>query len=726
MSNDMKSLGEEGNTKGYTLEEEGNTFFPSSENDSEIGGVTSDNSVESGPLVPWRVPWHELTDAAIGDWRQAARSWLSLRFGYNDAARSLVERVIDARLIGWSEGLGKPWLESHPAVVALRNVEGHVVSAIRRWTAAHAPADGKKVMQLSKKTLGVDTLPPMFLGDVPAAVTAARTGQPIWLVEGEPDWLLYSGLALTREIDGAVLGFPGGGSSSKAWWATLAAAFDGVPVKTVYLATHKDKAGDNYAQAALGVWPHAIRIPYKPGEDACDIARAWGLDELLTTVAAAKPAESPWWILDSGAYAYQTPEGWSLCRSTAALEAHIRAAGRDAKAARELVSMLPVASEIVCDPSTTAVVISGRPPRLNMYRGLAVKPLEVPWFAIEHLLEHLCGGDDAAIGYMLDWIAVPLQALASGQGAKRTGVAPIIMGSQGSGKGFLSRVLRALYGVHHTEIGNEQIQDRFSVFNFDACLLLVANEVQSASWEREAAVLDKLKPWVTDDQIPVRDMFRSARPKAAHFNMLVLSNHDMPVRPEQWDRRYTFIEQRKPLPEAVIKELDAESKAGWPAAAGFLHYLLNRPPPELPMRPLANATREAQLALARPSQEIFASELVELGLEAVGARWREQAELKFKGSPPSAWAARGDNEADAHGQRLQEIYEAWCHGQGHKRPVRWDVLAKSIQRAIPGAQWTVVSVGNQKQRGFRGLPLRGRLLTTTPDAPATQGGIWQH
>ena len=83
-------------------------------------------------------------------------------------------------------------------------------------------------------------------------------------------------------------------------------------------------------------------------------------------------------------------------------------------------------------------------------------------------------------------------------------------------------------------------------------------------------------------------------------------------------------------------------------------------------------------------------------------------------------------EADAHGQRLQEIYEAWCHGQGHKRPVRWDVLAKSIQRAIPGAQWTVVSVGNQKQRGFRGLPLRGRLLTTTPDAPATQGGIWQH
>ena len=60
------------------------------------------------------------------------------------------------------------------------------------------------------------------------------------------------------------------------------------------------------------------------------------------------------------------------------------------------------------------------------------------------------------------------------------------------------------------------------------------------------------------------------------FNMVLMSNDDMPIRLEPGDRRYSVFRQDKKLPQEIVKKIIAERNKGWPNAKHFLESLLSR------------------------------------------------------------------------------------------------------------------------------------------------------
>jgi len=636
-------------------------------------------------------------------------------------ARDLVPSLHRLEAIGWSGGLerkGAPWMPGYPLIVPLRDSRGEIVSAMRRWIRPTAPDDEKKSMFVGRKYLGVTTdeqLPPMFIGRLDRAASAVgRQGETLYLVEGEPDALLYQAAVEIGVLRGQVIGFCGGAAgASKRWYSEIAKALraagsDGTA--DVVLAVHGDRAGDGYAALAQCEWPDARRIVYPHGRDATDIVLDWGLDGLRAVVATARRQSNPWWILDGGGYAYHDGETWQQCTGKDAIRSHVRDCGYDDTRAKSLVAGLRAASDIVCDTSTTEPVVFGRSVRLNTYRGFSLRvDRSQDWGVIRRLISHLCDGDEIAVGYVLDWLAAPVQSLQAGRGAHKVGVALVFYGAQGSGKGWLSEVIHALYGSHWLEIGQGQLEDSFAPGDLEKCLLLVANEVASGGAGRESALLNKLKSWTTEDTLQLRGMHRRARAIESGFNIAYLSNGVSPIRIEQDDRRHSFFEQWAKIPDGLIVELVAAKADGWACMRGFFAHLLSRSVTREKFRPFENRARSRQIGLSLASYEAFTLEVARFGLASVVGPWEEAIAVKYRGSyPPIGWKVAPDEKTcEIPTTRLYEVYSLWSKANGHLKPARVETLIEVLRREIPSIiPGERVYVGGRQARGVKGVPYR--------------------
>ena len=67
---------------------------------------------------------------------------------------------------------------------------------------------------------------------------------------------------------------------------------------------------------------------------------------------------------------------------------------------------------------------------------------------INHILLHFCGGQDALADYLFNWMAFPLQRLGI-----KTGVAVVVKGLPGTGKGLIFNVLMGkIYREHYCRL----------------------------------------------------------------------------------------------------------------------------------------------------------------------------------------------------------------------------------------------------------------------------------
>ncbi len=128
---------------------------------------------------------------------------------------------------------------------------------------------------------------------------------------------------------------------------------------------------------------------------------------------------------------------------------------------------------------------------------------------------------------------------------------PIIQGAEGCGKTFLAEAIKAVLGKEHVKtIDGTTVVSGWNEWAF-GYQLVVLEEVRVQGTNRHD-IMNRLKPWITNEDIPVSEKFRSSRDIRNITNYMMFSNaHDaLALTPS--DRRYFVIKSPLQTKQQVL------------------------------------------------------------------------------------------------------------------------------------------------------------------------------
>ena len=247
---------------------------------------------------------------------------------------------------------------------------------------------------------------------------------------------------------------------------------------------------------------------------------------------------------------------------------------------------------------------------------------------------------------------------------------PLLIGKAGIGKSYWGDLMRTLLGNHNVFTAHpDQLKEKFNGW-LGQCQLLLVEEFMALG-RRE--IMNKLKPWITQPTVVIRDLNKPAYIQPNKFNVMAFSNHLDSALLEGDDRRYYILESK-----AERQSDDYYDKVLWPSTrqnyGTFLNWLLQRDLSNFRPQgkaPMTDAKREV-IALSMPRLEAYMINRIEAqewpfdvdlinvrdirphlekefrefsdfkiaaALKAVGAHDLGQVPLK-DGSRPRIWAVR--------------------------------------------------------------------------------------
>ena len=142
-------------------------------------------------------------------------------------------------------------------------------------------------------------------------------------------------------------------------------------------------------------------------------------------------------------------------------------------------------------------------------------------------------------------------------------------GPQGTGKNLFFDAYRSMFGKYGRMVGQNELDDKYNDW-LSAKLLIIGNEVVT----RQELFHNKnrLKWIITEDEIPIRGMYKDVRWEANHAQVVFLSNEIQPLALEWGDRRYLVI--YTPVAESSYLYTRVADFLALGGAEKFLHYLL--------------------------------------------------------------------------------------------------------------------------------------------------------
>lgn len=136
---------------------------------------------------------------------------------------------------------------------------------------------------------------------------------------------------------------------------------------------------------------------------------------------------------------------------------------------------------------------------------------------------------------LLSWIAYSIKRM-----DKKIRWAVVVQGVDGAGKGFIGEMLMAILSKNNVETVNAQsLEEKFTGF-FESRKVVVLEEARIHGTSRYA-VMDKLKPFITNDVVPIRRMHRDSYNVPSVTSTMILTNHSDALPVYDADRRYFVI-----------------------------------------------------------------------------------------------------------------------------------------------------------------------------------------
>ena len=151
-------------------------------------------------------------------------------------------------------------------------------------------------------------------------------------------------------------------------------------------------------------------------------------------------------------------------------------------------------------------------------------------------------------GILLDWLAYVYQ-----NPGKRVQWAMLLWGIEGNGKSYFFNIMRTLMGENAKEISTSMIERPFNDWAVGSVLSCV--EEIRISGTNKWAILDKIKPMLTNDTIAVEPKGRAAYSAPNFASYLMLTNHQDAIPVSNNDRRYCVIFTKQSEESDLFEEL---------------------------------------------------------------------------------------------------------------------------------------------------------------------------
>ncbi|MBS0453987.1 MAG: hypothetical protein JSS14_22015 [Proteobacteria bacterium] len=187
---------------------------------------------------------------------------------------------------------------------------------------------------------------------------------------------------------------------------------------------------------------------------------------------------------------------------------------------------------------------------------------------IYKVIDNALGSDKAITDHFINWLAFIVQQ------RDRTKTAWILHGVPGTGKGIMmNNILRPIFGQAHTAARRmEELDEKYNQFMGQSFIVFV-DEVQTKALRNERGVMAKLKNFITEEYVPVREMYATAKEARNYTNWIFASNMADPVAIDKDDRRFNVAKYQKNKLIITDAELDAIEKE----LQAFHDYLLYYP-----------------------------------------------------------------------------------------------------------------------------------------------------
>ncbi len=219
---------------------------------------------------------------------------------------------------------------------------------------------------------------------------------------------------------------------------------------------------------------------------------------------------------------------------------------------------------VTFDPSGKA-----SPDLYNQWSGFAVQPEKGSCrLFLNHVREVICDNKEPLYEYIIDWMADIVQ-----NPAKLLGVALVLMGGQGRGKGIFAEYFGRIFGQHFQRVSNpEHLVGRFSG-NLSKTLLVYSDE---AFCSRDKSKIGALKTLITEARRTVESKFKDALEVSNFVRLIMASNEDWVVPAEFDERRFCVLEVSgtRKGDDAYFKAILKERDSGGTEA--LIDYLLQR------------------------------------------------------------------------------------------------------------------------------------------------------
>lgn len=173
----------------------------------------------------------------------------------------------------------------------------------------------------------------------------------------------------------------------------------------------------------------------------------------------------------------------------------------------------------------------------NLFRGFPLKAVKGDWaLMLEHIEKIVCAGDHDIFLYVMAWLARAIQD----PGGKKPGVALVLVGGKGSGKGVFAYAFGKLFGKAFIPItSDEGFTGRFNMHLAHGLLIFLDEAIWAGSKPSEG----RLKALITEPVMHYEAKGVDALSLDNFMNIIIASNEDWVVPASDKERRFCVLKQ---------------------------------------------------------------------------------------------------------------------------------------------------------------------------------------